>query len=41
MNHDGQISRAEWTRKPKAFDRLDLYPRRHVSVEELKNRRRK
>jgi len=40
-DHDGKISRSEWTGKPKAFDRLDLNHDGVISHEELKARRHK
>ena len=35
-NHDGAISREEWTRRPKAFDRLDADHNNLVTPEELR-----
>ena len=39
-NNDHQISRDEWQRKPKAFDRLDQNHDGVLTPEELKHRRR-
>ncbi len=33
---DGKISRDEWTRKPKAFDRLDVNQDGFITQEEIK-----
>lgn len=33
-NHDGRISRDEWTRKPEAFDRLDANSDGAITLEE-------
>ncbi|MFN7946396.1 MAG: EF-hand domain-containing protein [Blastocatellia bacterium] len=38
-NHDNQISRDEWTRRPKAFDRLDLNHDGVITREELQQLR--
>lgn len=38
-NRDGRIERSEWTRKPKAFDRLDANHDGVITREELRARR--
>jgi Ca2+-binding EF-hand superfamily protein len=40
-NHDGAISRDEWTRRPKAFDRLDADHNNLVTPQELRSAARK
>ena len=40
-NNDGQISRDEWLRKPKAFDRIDQNKDGVLTAEELKAARSK
>lgn len=40
-NNDQQISRSEWSRKPKAFDRLDRNHDGVLTMEELREARQK
>lgn len=39
INNDGSISRAEWNKKPRAFDRLDVNRDGSITREEIRARK--